>query len=390
MSKLPPHSDPNDLPPPYEQIVSTPPPFDNPEDNSLAGRSLAGRSPETSPASSRQLQHTTASEPVERASITLSPFLSNDPSALHSLIRHEAHIPPRPDLCVRGVHNETHPDGNNRKENRTESVVDFDFRIDLTKYLVGDLDRDQGWQQLRVARDGDGLNLYRGGRCRSRRWKGHARDRAVRLEEGVDTETVGLVEEDAGPDLLGWCERFCQDPSPVKTFTFTRSFANFNPSIIQSSLTSHLRSLNYQGNIQISTSFSNPSFTVYSPHWINRARNNSFVYYTCLILQLWLITWPIIWLLERRYAVVDSVWLFSREVGTQQVYARDRDEAGIADDLAPVVTQAAWERRLDGRFLTDQDMRLLRRLEREGRERGGRLLVVNWDQISGWGRDEYT
>jgi hypothetical protein len=114
------------------------------------------------------------------------------------------------------------------------------------------------------------------------------------------------------------------------------------------------------------------------------------VYYTCLILQLWLITWPIIWLLERRYAVVSSVWLFSREVEGQQVYARNLDEAGIADELGPVVTQAAWERRLDSCFLTDQDMRLLRRFAREGRERGGQMVVVNWDQISGWGLDEYA
>jgi hypothetical protein len=88
----------------------------------------------------------------------------------------------------------------------------------LAGYLVGDLDRDQGWHQLHVARDGDGLKLYRGGRCRSRRWKGHARERAVRLEEGTDPENVGLVEDEVGPDLMGWCERFCRDPSPVKTY----------------------------------------------------------------------------------------------------------------------------------------------------------------------------
>ncbi|KAB8236585.1 uncharacterized protein BDW43DRAFT_240763 [Aspergillus alliaceus] len=388
MGKPLPSSDPDDLPPPYEQVISGLPP-DSIDDNPLP---LAGPST-SSPITNDQTQVSIASETAERPAMTLSPFLSRDPAALHSLISHEVRIPPRPSLSVRGAHQETRPDRNDRKENRTESVVDFDFRINLSNYLVGDVDRDPAWHQLRVAQDGDGQKLYRGGRCRSREWKRHARTRAVRrpsIEDGTDTENVGLVEDDVGPDLMGWCERFCQDPSPVKSFTFTRHIENFNSSIIQSSLTSHLRSLNYQGNIQISTSFSNQSFTVYSPHWINRARNSNFIYWICLILQLWLITWPIIWFLERRYAVVGSVWLFSREVGSQRVYARDRDEADIAEDLAPVVTQAAWERRLDGKFLTDQDMRLLRRLEREGRDRGGRVLVVNWDRISGWGRDEYS
>ncbi|KAB8207747.1 hypothetical protein BDV34DRAFT_191654 [Aspergillus parasiticus] len=387
MGKLQPDCDPNDLPPPYEQVVSGQPSLDD----SLPP--LAGPSTATPPIADNEVQDNDRFEVTERPSTTMSPFLSQDPTALHSLISHEARIPPRPCLSVRGAHQETHPDRNDRKENRTESVVDFDFRINMTNYLMGDPDRDAGWYQLRVARDGDGQKLYRGGRCRSRTWKGNVRGRRVRLpteEDGTDTENVGLVEDDAGPGLMGWCERFCQDPSPIKSFTFTRHIENFNSSIIHSTLTSHLRSLNYQGNIDISTSFSNRSFTVYSPHWINRARNNNFVYYTCLILQLWLITWPIIWLLERRYAVIGSVWLFSREVGSQHVYARSRDEAGIAEDLAPVVTQAAWERRIDGKVLTPQDMRLLRRLEREGQERGGRILVVNWDRISGWGRDQYT
>ncbi|KAE8380371.1 hypothetical protein BDV26DRAFT_290456 [Aspergillus bertholletiae] len=390
MGKLQPNGDPNDLPPPYEQVVSGQPVWDYGDTDAPL---LAGPSTGPPPIPDIPGQDDATLEVTERPSTTMSPFLSEDPAALHSFISHESRMPPRPCLSVRGVHHETRPDRNDRKENRTETVVDFNFQINMVNYLVGDLDRDAGWYQLRVARDGDGQKLYRGGRCRSQTWKRHARGRGVRLpnvEDGTDTENAGLVEDDAGPDLMGWCERFCQDPSPVKSFTFTRHVENFDSSIIHSTLTSHLRSLNYQGNIDISTSFSNQSFTVYSPHWINRARQNSFVYYACIILQLWLITWPIIWLLERRYTVVKSVWLFSREVGTRRIYARGRDEISIAEDLAPAVTQAAWERRQDGKILTEQDMRLLRRLEREGRERGGRILVANWDRISGWGRDQYT
>ncbi|KAE8356269.1 hypothetical protein BDV28DRAFT_116475 [Aspergillus coremiiformis] len=396
MGKPQPSSNSNDLPPPYEEVVAGHTPLDD-GDSPLP---LAGPSTETL-RSHNQPQANLKPEITKRPSITLSPFLSQDPSALHSLISHEARLPPQPVLSVRGVHQETRATRNdrnesnneNRNETRTESVVDFDFRIDMANYLIGNVDRDPDWHELHVARDGDGEKLYRGGRCPSRKWIPSGRGRCIKLpsiEDGADTENVGLVEDNEGPDLMGWCERFCQDPSPVKSFTFTRHIEKFDSSIITSALTSHLRNLGYRGNILISTSFSNNSFTVYSPHWINRGRNNSFVYYTCLILQLWVITWPIIWLLERRYEVVRSVWLFSREVGSQRVYACNQDEEHVAEELAPVVTQAAWERRSDAKFLTDQDMRLLRRLEREGQERGGRMLVVSWDRISDWGQDEYT
>ena len=219
MGKLQQNCDLNDLPPPYEQVVSGQPSLGNVDNDSLPP--LAGPSAAALPVAENQVQDNDRADITERPSTTMSPFLTKDPAALHSLISHEARIPPRPCLSVRGAHQETHPDRNDRKENRTESVVDFDFRINMTNYLVGDPDCDAGWFQLRVARDGDGQKIYRGGRCRSRTWKRHARGRGIRLpsvEDGTDAENVGLVEDDAGPDLMGWCERFCQDPSPVKSY----------------------------------------------------------------------------------------------------------------------------------------------------------------------------
>ncbi|KAE8153325.1 hypothetical protein BDV25DRAFT_149553 [Aspergillus avenaceus] len=224
--------------------------------------------------------------------------------------------------------------------------------------------------------------MYRGGRCRSRRWKGYKR--APDVEDGGEAEREGLV-DGQGPGLLGWCERFCGDTSPVKRFAFSRYIGGFDASVVESTLTSALRAINYKGNISVSVSCPNRSFAVYSPHLVNRLRDNSFVYYACVILQLWVITWPVIWALERRYEVVCPVWSFYRQVGSRREYARGRSEEEIADHLVPVVTQAACERRAGARFLTDQDFRILRR---HGQDSGERVVVASWERVSGWGRDE--
>ena len=171
-------------------------------------------------------------------------------------------------------------------------------------------------------------------------------------------------------------------------FKFSRSIVGFDGSVLISSLTSHLRSLQYRGDISITVDMANRDLIVYNPHWVNKLRNNAWVYYLCIILQVWILAWPIIFLLERRYDIVRSVWYFSRVEDGETRYARHRDEAAIADELAPAVTQAALERNQEGRILTAPEMQLLDSLGRERRERG--VVVMQWDRFLGWGGDNYS
>lgn len=112
--------------------------------------------------------------------------------------------------------------------------------------------------------------------------------------------------------------------------------------------------------------------TIYSPHWVNRARHNDLIYWTCIILQLWIITWPIILLLEHKYEVVFSNWHASQLIVQQdtsdpnnprattrrKVYARDRDEVALIDYWAPAIKHAAWNRRSSGEVVSEQDVRI--------------------------------
>jgi len=324
-------------------------------------------------------------DPKQSKVVTLVPEFSQCEHALYDLIKGQAALPPRPYLVIKGSHTEATPDG---KESKKETVVDFDFQLDLVRTLLKGWDDDHElplpWHEVVVVSDHDGTRTFRGGRCRSRTWKPkkQTRRRNVDREAFIDGEQETLVPatHSQQSDLLAWCERFCKDPAAVKSFTLTRTLHGFDASLMHPCLTSHIRSLNYRGHIYISTSLTHSSVTIYSPHWINRLRAQSFVHWICIILQLWIITWPVIWWLERRYEVVRSTWYTSHlledpvaRTNVQRVYARGRDEAGLAEFWAPAVKQAAWRRQQGGEILTEQDAL--------------RTLVMREDQLLGNGWD---
>ncbi|KAJ9481868.1 hypothetical protein VN97_g11588 [Penicillium thymicola] len=155
-----------------------------------------------------------------------------------------------------------------------------------------------------------------------------------------------------------WCERFCLDPASVKSFTVHRKLAGFNSNAMCNVLFSHIRELNYRGRIHFDLFVAQRSVTIYSPHWINRFRTNRFVWWVVVLLQLWIITWPVIFFMEKRYEPVHTRWNASLipESGSalDKRYAFGRDESSLAEYWAPAVKQAAWTRRW-GIVLTRMD-----------------------------------
>jgi hypothetical protein len=166
----------------------------------------------------------------------------------------------------------------------------------------------------------------------------------------------------------------------------------------------------------------NGSITVYSPHWINHLRINPFVFWICILTQLWIITWPVLWLLEHRYEAIFSEWHASRihyDGETRlKFYARGRDEADLATFWAPVVKQAAWTRRCGNEVLllddayrlqgmtteqvlsqrADSDAERERRVRVDrgegsfvdsmvGLARGASEIGQSWNRTMGWGGD---
>ncbi|KAI9374417.1 hypothetical protein BJX61DRAFT_301185 [Aspergillus egyptiacus] len=397
-----PSSSASDELPSYDQVATeTAPPIEPYRDDPLAPPAEAYAIP------GHQRYHSIFKDHTAGA-VTLHPTFSTDPATLRTFVESQTRLPPRPCLVIYGTHSESRRDG---KETKTESVTDFDFRIDLTRTLLrwGRDERTgptQRWAYTVVVSDYDGQKAYRGGRWRTRSQK----PGRIALPEG--DEGSRLMDLEGGgenvPGIRGWCERFCNDPAPVKSFTFRRNLHGFDAAPMRTSLTSHIRSTGYQGHIAVKPAIANGSITIYSPHWINKLRNNAFVYWMCIVLQLWIVAWPIIWFLERRYEVVRSEWFSSQIVtsdnGSGKIYAGGMSEEHAAELWAPVVREAAWQGRRNADILGEAEIEELRRQgiqRREALGQGGDLVrrgqamlgVMGIRSIGGvnvtgaWGRD---
>jgi hypothetical protein len=103
------------------------------------------------------------------------PELSTYPAALNSLIKSQATIPPKAQICVKG--------------SRPHGHVDFDLKLNMMSLLVGPSDRTERWSYLKVVEDGE--VAYRGD------WK---ESKEPRLSGGIEA----------------WVRRFCEDKSAIK------------------------------------------------------------------------------------------------------------------------------------------------------------------------------
>jgi hypothetical protein len=163
---------------------------------------------------------------------TLLPSFSSSIETLETFVERQIRLPPRPCLIIRGTHNESRKNGN---ETKSETVTDFDFRIDLTRTLLrlcpnGEAAPDSNWSYTAVISDNDGLKAYRGTRWKTRKSKAKIgrialpeRDGDVQsVVDGGEGERlmaldVDLENGEAMPGLKGWCERYCNDPASVKS-----------------------------------------------------------------------------------------------------------------------------------------------------------------------------
>ncbi|KAJ5902336.1 hypothetical protein N7495_002864 [Penicillium taxi] len=305
---------------------------------------------------------------------TLSPSLSSSPNALYQFISSQLKIPPRQYVHIKGIQSKL-------RDSVTE--IDFDFRLDLTSTLVRLDENANPWYERHVVCDGDDKEVFRGGCCKSLEWsqplRQHNRYEAIDIEENENREDHTILDmnldssDEVDSNLMTWCERYCQDPAKAKSFTFTRSLEGFDTGPLVTELSSYLRSINYRGQVEITTSTHNNFITIYSPHWINYLRNNSFVWWLCFFSQLWIITQIVITFSKSHYEVVHSVWRSSSEVkdtsmpsGFRKVYARGRDETKLADFWAPAVIQAASDQLNGGQTLTEES---IQRLQRRAQER---------------------
>ncbi|KGO55400.1 hypothetical protein PEX2_031040 [Penicillium expansum] len=297
-------------------------------------------------------------KPEDKVSLALEPTLSSNPNELYEAIRRQIKLPPRPLLYIHGTHTES---SNDNKKSKNNTCTDFKFRLDLAETMLTGWEggpMDVNWRETEILTDEDLKPAYRGGILRSRIYKPPKSRAAISLEGDSDAllgQDHTDIEDNSSPEaknLRMWCERFCRDPASVKSFTLHREMKGFDSNAMRNVLSSHIRELNYRGSIAFQLFIAQRSVTIYSPHWINRLRTNRFIWWTVVLLQLWIITWPVIFFMEKRYELVHTRWNASLRPESDSAlatcYAFGRDESSLAEYWAPAVKQAAWTRRQGG------------------------------------------
>ncbi|KAM5348517.1 hypothetical protein ACJ41O_008341 [Fusarium nematophilum] len=180
-------------------------------------------------------------------------YLSTKPSALVSLIRSQASVPPKPQIHVRG--------SRGRK-------VDFDIKLNLMSLLVPE-DEKQRIDYIRCVSEGE--LAYRGG---------------VKPDMFPEVGDAGLEE---------WCRRFVQDTSSVKLFALDRVVANLDTGWIEGQLRSLVAALSYRGVVDVTFVVTHSRVVVQNPDKLNPF----FTSVTSLFSG------------KNRYEVVKAVWPFA-------------------------------------------------------------------------------
>lgn len=246
---------------------------------------------------------------IQGAQHTSNPTFSSDPDALFALVLAQSALPPRPTLRFQGHHNERQRERSGKEE--VKLVTDFDLQLDCRDLLVFGEDgvmKGANWAEWYTVPDD--IKAHRGHLFQTR-----ARAKLADIEV-PDLPNSTPIEAKIQA-LRSWCHIFTTCATRTRfpyTFTLQRRVTNWDTDLLRTHLTAMVRQTNYRGNPSIAITTKEDVFTVYSDHWMNRARNNRYIYWTCIILQLWILAWPILWFCTGKFAIAKADWPYKKPV----------------------------------------------------------------------------
>ncbi|GJC88224.1 hypothetical protein ColLi_11062 [Colletotrichum liriopes] len=242
--------------------------------------------------------------------------LTASASALVSLIRTQASVPPKPLIHIKGNRGRT---------------VDFDLKLNLMGLLVPD-DASRRMDYIRCVAPGE--LAFRGGA------------KPDVLPEVGDTE------------LEEWCRRFIEDPAPVKSFALERVVANMDTLYIEGQIRSLIASTQYKGQISITFPVTHAKVKVKSaekPSKLYLGMKNLFAS-------------------KHKYEVIQSVWPFASArngedgrrfmVESEEVWWREWRDS---------IKYAIAQKRQNGAYVTNED-----KLEALMEGKGKGVTSIDW------------
>ncbi|KAG5981007.1 hypothetical protein E4U55_003400 [Claviceps digitariae] len=301
--------------------------------------------------------------------------LDRDPDFLAHHIDRLAMVPPRPFVRMVGTHRDKAGGGHNDKNHETRQVTDFEIEIELTHLLFSDIRSAQAWSTLHTAGN---FEKVRRGTVLATRAPGFGGSGSSLPEEGV-------------PGLREWCRRYCASRSSLKCFTMERRVEGYDWDMLRRRLEGLALATNYRGHVTISFPVRHSHVHVYNDCRINRWRLTKWIVMMCSITLMFIVTWPYLLFMTRRWETVTAEWRLSEPTAVpgRRKYVTMSEEQWY-NMWAAAVQRAMLERR---RGILDQgDLERSRMHLGEGERGEGSLAstvqamgVVN--RSFGWGGD---
>ena len=194
------------------------------------------------------------------------------------MLKEQAKYPPKYTARILGTHTEA------RRSERTEvyRVTDFDVRLDMTHLLVPSPDASHS----RLCQDFDiplpQIKAYRGHR--------------------VKTD----CSQESAPDAEAYIHSYITSSFPVRSFTLNRRILHHDSAALEALITALVRSTNYRGDLRVTFPITHSRVTVYSPSWQNHYREKLWLRWIFYLSFLWVISWPYLWFMTRRWEVVTA------------------------------------------------------------------------------------
>ncbi|KAA8567330.1 hypothetical protein EYC84_010360 [Monilinia fructicola] len=208
---------------------------------------------------------------------TRFPNYSTDPDTLRQMILEQAQYAPTYHVELSGTHKETE---RRHKKDSTETITDFHIRLNLTHLLTTGI-RTGGKLEILP----DNQKGYRGGIIKS-------------FEPSLSNSDI-------------------ESARRMKCFIFERKIINHDKSHLEYLLRRIVTSTNYRGQVHVNFPTSHKRVIVYSPHIINEWRMTPWIRWFFYLTFLWVFSWPILFLITRRYEVVKAIYEYAdRPAGT--------------------------------------------------------------------------
>ncbi|KAI5811580.1 hypothetical protein DFH27DRAFT_474922 [Peziza echinospora] len=242
--------------------------------------------------------------------VTHDPHLNTDGEALYRFLLEQIYNPPRQLVKIHGYHHKDspkytrHSDGSMSTTWERKKVDDFLFSFDLSPALeqvvlesLGKLPPgEKAKGLLKVV--GDEEKVYRGGRNN--------------LAMDLESQSIfgGPPEiPDSLVTIREWADRYCHLPTTLKEFVVRKPITNLDETLLKQLIQESIReTTNFKGKIDVTFPKTHHKIAVYPETRFSRLRQNPYVRWFFYLTFLWIITWPILYLITHKFHVVVIEW----------------------------------------------------------------------------------